>query len=142
MTTATIEQTNIGSCTFLNMTGDLTLVWDDANREKILAVIRKKMAEGYTFFTTKKFMFKRLTRKVKVSPKNIDLVEEIIITDEQFDKMISDMDDRDIATLVKNESASLVKRKGKSEITALQRAKNAEDVIDKNSVAIRPIAGG
>lgn len=141
----TIENTSndyMGSITWLNQCGDIVIVWDEKNRDKILSVIQKKMDEGYTFFTTKKFMYKRLSRKVKVTPKNIDLIEEVIITDEQFDKMVDDMNDRDVATLVRADSARVVKRIGKDKIDAQQIARRAEDVINKNSVAIRPIRGG
>lgn len=140
--TEIIEQEYMGSMTLLCSLGDITITWSEQNRDKILAVIQKKMDEGYTFFTTKKFMYKRLSRKIKVTPKNIDLVEEIIITDEQFDKMVDDMDDRDVATLVRADSARVVKRIGKDKIDAQQIARRAEDVINKNSVAIRPIRGG
>lgn len=140
--TEIIEQEYMGSMTLLCSLGDITITWSEQNRDKILAVIQKKMDEGYTFFTTKKFMYKRLSRKIKITPKNIDLVEEIIITDEQFDKMVDDMDDRDVATLVRADSARVVKRIGKDKIDAQQIARRAEDVINKNSVAIRPIRGG
>jgi hypothetical protein len=133
---------NYGSCTFLNMCGDITIVWDESNKEKILEVIRKKMAEGFTFFTTKSFLFKKLTRRVKVTEKNIENLDEIIITDEQFEKMVADMNDPDVASLVSSNAAGVVKRKGGSELTALQRAKRAEDVVGKDSLAIRPIRGG
>ena len=142
MNTETIEAPTIGTCSFLCMLGDITISWDNYNREQVLELVRKKMKEGYSFFTTKKFMFNKLKREVKITEKNIDVTEEIIITDEQFEKMISDMDDRDIASLVKNENVNVIKRKGKSELTLMQRAQNAEDVIDKDSVAIRPIVGG
>lgn len=142
MNTEVIDQECYGACSFLNACGDITLVWDEHNKEQILEMVRKKMKEGYVFFTTKKIMFNRLKRKVKITEKNIDITEEIIVTDEQFEKMIADMDDRDIATLVKEDRATLVKRKGRSEIATISKANKAEDVIDKNSVAIRPIVGG
>lgn len=142
MNTDIINEEQLGTCAFLNMCGDIVISWDSYNREQVLELVRKKMKEGYSFFTTKKFMFNKLKRKVKITERNIDVTEEIIITDEQFEKMISDMDDRDIASLVKNENVNVIKRKGKSELTLMQRAKKAEDVIDKDSVAIRPIVGG
>lgn len=138
----TINNDYMGSATFLNMTGDIVICWDEQNRDKILELIRKKMKEGYTFFTTKKFMFNKLKRKVKITEKNINVTEEIIITDEQFEKMITDMNDSDVAELVRSNTAEVVKRKGKSELTLHERAKCAEDVIGKDSVAIRPIVGG
>ncbi len=142
MNTEVIEQECYGSCCFMNLCGDIQIVWDEHNKEQILEMVRKKMKEGYVFFTTKKIAFNRLKRKVKITEKNIDQTEEIIVTDKQFEKMISDMDDRDIASLVKNDQATLVKRKGRSEIATIKKANKAEDVIDKNSVAIRPVVGG
>lgn len=132
----------LGTCTFLNMTGDITIVWDEANREKILAMIRKKMDEGFVFFTTKKFLFNKLSRRVKVTKKNLKDIGELIIPDEQFDKMVQDMADRDVAELINSESASLAKRKGSKDLTALTRAKTPEEVVDKDSLAVRPIRGG
>ena len=38
------------SITFLNMTGDITIAWDDTNREQMLALVQEKMAQGYSFF--------------------------------------------------------------------------------------------
>lgn len=46
--TQTAEPSYLGSCTFLNLSGDITIVWDENNREQVLEVIRKKMKEGYT----------------------------------------------------------------------------------------------
>ena len=142
MNTEVIEEPILGTCSFLNMSGDIVIVWNEQNREKVLTLIRKKMAEGYTFFTTKKYMFKKLTRKVKITEKNIDVTEEIIITDAQFDKMVEDMNDKDLATLVRADAAKLGKRTDRSELAGLKCATKAEDVIDKNSVAIRPVVGG
>lgn len=146
MNTATleqpVEQEYMGSIVFMNMLGDVTLCWDEQNKDKILKVIQKKMDEGYTFFTTKKFGFKLFSRKIKVSPKNLHLVEEIILTDEQFDKMVDDFNDKDIAELITTKSATVGKRVKKETLVGMTRAKRAEDVIDKNSVALRPIVGG
>lgn len=138
----TIAVEPLGTCTFLNMTGDITIVWDDDNREKILAMIRKKMDEGFVFFTTKKFLFNKLSRRVKVTKKNLKDVEELIIPDAQFDKMVQDMADRDVAELISSEAACLAKRKGSKDLTAMTRAKNPEDVINRDSLAVRPIRGG
>jgi len=136
------DNTYVGSCTFLNLTGDITIVWDAQNREKVLAVIQKQMDAGVTFFTTKRFLFERFTRTVKVSKSNIGQLSSLIITDDQFDKMVKDMDDSDLAQLVASNSADLVKRKGKTSLAALARAKRAEDVVDCDSVAVRPLRGG
>lgn len=139
-----VEQA-FGSCTFLNMTGDITIVWDEQNREKILEVIRRKMAEGYVFFTTKKYLFGTITRKAQVSKRDLNrgTINEIIITDEQFDKMVADMDDPDVAELVRSDAARMAKRQGsKKALDLVKRAKSAEEVIEGDSVAVRPVRGG
>ena len=132
----------MGTCSFLNMTGDITIAWDESNREKVLEVIRKKMDEGFVFFTTQSFLFHRLTRRVKVTKRNLNSLSEIIVTDEQFDKMVEEMNDRDVAKLVRGDHAELVKRHGSNSLNAMQRAKKAEDVIGRDSLAIRPMHGG
>lgn len=128
--------------TFLNLSGDINITWDDHNKEKILELVRKKMKEGYVFFTTKSYAFDLIKRKVKINQKNIDKVDEIIITDEQFEKMCKGMNDVDVASLVRGGKAELVKPKKKEKIDALKKIERAEDVIDKRSVAIRPLVGG
>ena len=40
------DETVYGCVSFLSMRGDITLVWDEQNRDKILSVIKKKMEEG------------------------------------------------------------------------------------------------
>ena len=141
---ATIEQECYGSLSLLCGLGDITISWDERNKEAVLAMIRKKMDEGYTFFTTKKYLFGKVRRKSEITKKDLkkDNLEDIIITDEQFEKMVSDMDDMDVATLVKNKEVDVVKRVGKKDMTALKKAKCAEDVIAGDSLALRPIRGG
>jgi hypothetical protein len=38
------------SITWLNMTGDVTITWDEQNKEAVLELVRAKMKQGYTFF--------------------------------------------------------------------------------------------
>lgn len=139
-----LEQPAFGSVTFLNMTGDITITYDEHNKEKVLEIIRKKMKEGYAFFTTKPFITKKIQRKVKITSKNIDSVETIIITDEQFEKMCVDMNDSDVAGLIRAGAAGMAKNApgSKKTIEVKERAKKAEDVVGKNAVAFRQFAGG
>lgn len=132
------------SCTFLNMCGDLTIQWDEQNKEHILEVIRRKMKEGYVFFTTKKYLFGQIKRKGEITERDLrrGKLEDIIITDEQFEKMMSDFDDVDLAKLVKNDKARVGKIKKGKEMEAMKKAKTAEEVVESNSVAMKRIAGG
>jgi hypothetical protein len=133
---------HVGSCTFLNMSGDITIVWDENNREQVLEVIRKKMKEGYTFFTTKRFLFDRLSRRVAVTNKNLGEIESLVITDEEFERMVEQMNDADVAALVRDSNVAMTKRRGKKDLAAMARLTKPEDVIERDSLAVRPIAGG
>lgn len=145
---AVLEQTtvteNMYSCTFLCGLGDLTIVWDEQNKEHILEVIRRKMKEGYVFFTTKKYLFGQIKRKGEITERDLrrGKLEDIIITDEQFEKMMADFDDADLAKLVKNDKARVGKIKKGKEMEAMKKAKTAEEVVESNSVAMKRIAGG
>ena len=142
MNTAVIEENY--TCTFLGMLGDLTIQFDSQNKEHVLEVIRKKMKEGYVFFTTKKYLFGKITRKSAITERDIRRgnINDVIITDEEFDKMIKDMQDEDIASLVKNNQANIGKIKKGKDMTAMKKAKSAEEVVESNSVALKPIRGG
>lgn len=132
------------SCTFLNMCGDLTIQWDEQNKEHILEVIRKKMKEGYTFFTTKKYLFGQIKRKSQITERDLrrGSFEDIIITDEQFNKMVEDMHDADLAELITQKKAKVGKIKKGKQLETLKKAKTPEEVIRSNSVALKPIHGG
>ncbi len=132
------------SCTFLGSLGDLTIQWDEQNKEHILEVIRRKMKEGYVFFTTKKYLFGQIKRKGEITERDLrrGKLEDIIITDEQFEKMITDFDDVDLAKLIKNDKARVGKIKKGKEMEAMKKAKTAEEVVESNSVAMKRIAGG
>jgi len=132
------------SCTFLGMLGDLTIQFDEQNKEHVLEVIRKKMKEGYVFFTTKKYLFGQIKRKGQISDRDLRRgnIEDIIIPDEQFEKMIADMDDKDIAGLIVADKARVGKIKKGKEMEAMKKAKTPEEVVESNSVAMKPIRGG
>lgn len=130
------------SVTFLNSTGDVTLTWDETNRSTMLDLIRRKMSQGFVFFTTKKIPLLGLSREVKITVKNIDKVDNLIIHDDDFDKMVSSFDDADIAEVVQSGKAKVAKRGGKTDIETVKRLKTPEEVISNNSLAVRPLAGG
>ena len=132
----------MNSITFLNRTGDITLTWDETNRDKMIELVKKKMDEGFVFFTTKKVPLLEIYRKVKVTKRNIEKIDTLVIPDDEFDKMVKGMDDADIAQCVASGSARVAKRAGKSNIDTVKRLKSPEEVVENNSLALRPIAGG
>ena len=135
---------NQNAITFLNMTGDITITWDDANGEKIKELVRKKMAEGYTFFTMRKVFVEAIQIKRKVGIKGVDKLQNLVIDDEMFEQMIGEMDDRDLAESLKSGSGRLAKCRGASNHPdTVKRAKDADEVLAaRQALAVRPIAGG
>lgn len=142
----TLAETRLNSITFLNMSGDITITWDDSDEErkaKVIALIRKKMSEGYNFFTTKRVPILGIERKVRVSKKNIDTLEKLVIPDNEFDKLVASIHDRDAAELLSTGDAKLAKRKDdKRQREMIQRLDKAEDVAKQQSLAVKPLAGG
>ena len=138
-----VAANEVPSITFLNMTGDITITWDEQNREKVIAMVKKKMAEGYVFFTTKRVPTLRLTRRAKVTERNVDLIDSLIISDEEFEAWSKSMDDMDVASAVREGHAHLSKRQSqRRELDAVKRLKSPEEVVKEQAIAVRPVAGG
>lgn len=137
---AAIEQPSL---TFLNGSGDITITWDEHNKEKIIEMIKKKMAEGYTFFTTKKIPLVKLYRKVKVTEAGLDKCEHVVIDDDAFEKMCKSVDDRDVAEQVRAGNASFARHNlfGKEKAEPVIERDPAK-IADSKAVAVRKIAGG
>ena len=138
---ATIEAVERPSLTFLNGSGDITITWDEHNKEKIIEMIKNKMAEGYTFFTTKKIPLVKLYRKVKVTEASLDKCEHVVIDDDAFEKMVKSVDDSDVAEQVRSGNASFARPKmfGRAE-PVLER--DPRKVADSKAIAVRKVAGG
>lgn len=129
--------------TFLNLTGDITITWDEQNREKILEMVRKKMDEGYHFFTTKKVPLLRLYREVKVTEKNLEGIDKLIISDADFEAWAKSMDDLEVTKAVNEGHAHLSKRQSRNrDMDAVKRLTKAEEVLEEQSIAVRQIQGG
>jgi hypothetical protein len=139
-----VEEINVNAITFLNMSGDITLTWSKENDEKIKALVRKKMAEGYSFFTMRKVIIESIQIKRKIGLKGIDTIKSIIVDDKTFDKMIEEMNDKDLAETLRDGAGNLAKRAGGiKKLEAVERLKSPEDVMKaKQAVAVRPIRGG
>ncbi len=140
---AAVQELPQNSITFLNMTGDITITWTEENRERILELVRQKMKDGYNFFTTKRVPLIGVTRKVRVSNKNIDGLESLVIPDAEFEKLVAGMDDKEVAEVFQQGHAGLAKRKAAGRaFDAMRRLDKAEDVVKEQSLAVRPISGG
>jgi ribosomal protein L12E/L44/L45/RPP1/RPP2 len=138
-----VEQDNVSTITFLNKTGDITITFDEQNADKIKELVRKKMAEGYTFFTMRKVIIESIKIKRKIGPKGIDSITSLIIDDATFDKLVKDLDDKDVAEVLLAGNAQMAKLKGKRVFDAEKVAKTPEEVVKaKSALAFRKVVGG
>ena len=132
------------SITFINLSGDITITWSASDDEKVKEIIRKKIKEGFSFFSLRKVVVDTVKVKRKVGSKGVDKLDNLVIDDETFEKMVSGMHDPDLAQALKLNTTKLAKRRGHSKkYDSIERLKTVEDVIDKRqSLAVRPIVGG
>ena len=136
------------SITFANMSGDITLTWDAQNDDKIKAMVKEKMAAGYTFFTMRKVVIDAIQVKRKLGAKGVDSITSLVIDDAEFDKLVKGIDDKAVGDLLRSGSGQLAKRRSPTralarELITTGRARTPEDVISaRQSVAVRPVLGG
>lgn len=136
---ATVQST----ITFLNKTGDVTITFDAQNAEAIKELVRKKIAQGYSFFTMRKLLIDSIQVKRKIRPKNVDSITSVIIDDATFEKLVNDLDDKDIAEVLLAGSAQMAKLKGKKVFDAIKVAKTPEEVVEsEGTLAFRKVVGG
>ena len=134
-----------GAITFLNMTGDVTITWDESNDAKIKELVAKKIKEGYSFFSMKKVVIDSVKVRRKVGAKGIDKLDNLIIDDETFEKLVKGIDDRDLADTLRLGAGSLSKRRdqAKGKFEGGKRLKDVDEVIKaKQALALKPIRGG
>jgi ribosomal protein L12E/L44/L45/RPP1/RPP2 len=138
-----VEEMNLSCITFLNKTGDVTITFDAQNAEVIKELVRKKMAQGYSFFTMRKLLIDSIQVKRKIKPKNVDSITSVIIDDATFEKLVNDLDDKDVAEVLLAGSAQMVKLKGKKVFDAIKVAKTPEEVVEsEGTLAFRKVVGG
>ena len=129
--------------TFLNKTGDITITFDEQNADKIKELVRKKIAQGYSFFTMRKVVIESIKVKRKISLKGVDSITSLIIDDATFDKLVNDLDDKDIAEVLLAGNAQMAKLKGKKVFDTIGVTKDPEEVVkSKSALAFRKVVGG
>ena len=123
---------NTRYCTFLDMSGDTTLAWDETADEKMLDLIKRKMEEGVTFWLIELRLGGILPpKKTKLTDINkIGDKRAVSLLDEDFIKVL-DTGHAELTTVDSNEETKVVRK-----------AKSAEEVASGKSVATRPLKGG
>lgn len=132
------------SITFLNSTGDITISWEKDKENEMLALIDKKMKDGYTFFLLKPRAGGLLGNK-KVPAENLEQIRQagsVVVPDALAKAVVMNLGDSDVSTAVAAGSATLVSTVKKTTMDSVRRATSAAEVVASQSVAIRPISGG
>ena len=117
--------------TMLNEQGDTTISWTEDRDEEMEAIIKKKMAEGITFFIVERGRGQTLTKR---GPQLIHAEEAyrqraLVIPDEDLAKFVSSGGGEALAT-----SDAPVK---KSKVS-----RDAKEVAKSESVGVKPRRGG
>lgn len=130
------------SITFFNFSGDITITWTADQEENILRMVQKKMEEGYTFLIVKPRLFGLLGQKNIPLKKAQDIKASkgLVIPDVVIDDFVKFIDDDDVAGAIKDGKASLAS--ASDEAVSICKAKDADEVLKNQTVAIRPVVGG
>jgi len=131
--------------TWLNMSGDVTITWDKADEAAMLALIEKKMSEGYSFFLSQPRFFGLLGSR-KVPLKSIDQAQaagKVLADDRLVGHAVSRICDPEVEAVLRENKARLVEStKNSGAVQTTRRAVSAAEVLQNQSVAIRPVVGG
>jgi len=138
MTTTAIQP----SITFLNSTGDITISWEKDKETEMLALIEKKMQAGYTFFILKPRLG-GLLGNAKQPAENIEQVRQSgsVVVPDALAKAMLKLGDDDVSQAVAAGNAQLLPVERPKEME-VQRAATPEEVVQNQSIAMRPIVAG
>lgn len=131
--------------TFLNMSGDVTITWDKSNEPAMLALIQKKMDEGYAFFLVKPRFFGIFgtSKKRMASAKDAQGVGRVAAEDRLVGHAVSRICDAEVESALRENKARLVEpAQTKGPLDTVRRAGSAAEVLSRQAVAVRPVVGG
>lgn len=118
------------SLTLLNGFGDVTIVWDESSDDAIEEIVRKKMAEGVTFFIVEP------VAGGLAAPRRTEVTDPAAIRE----RRAVVVDDADLGAFVSMGLGGLQKTEGRRK--TVRKAKEPKEVAKGRSVAVKPRAGG
>jgi len=129
--------------TWLNRSGDITICWTEQTADQVKELVRRKMAQGYSFFILQPRVLKILgNKKVPLtSPAQLSKAVGVVAPDSMLAELASRLGDIDVEKAVRSGQAKLA-RAPAGEKHTIKRAKSAEEVVRSQSVAVRPVVGG
>ncbi len=133
------------SLTFLNGTGDVTIVWDESNRQAVKEMIALKMAQGFSFFKVRTPGQRGRAAKIK-SPYDLDGLNSVNVSDEVNG---THLHDEDLAKLFEAGQIIIAPRSGfgdnkqyGSDREPLERLKDPEKILNSKTIVTQPLSGG
>ena len=76
--------------TWLNMSGDVTITWDESNREAIIALVAQKMKDGYSFFILEPSALGLGTKKTALKkPSQLNKAVGIVVPEAQVASIVA-----------------------------------------------------
>ena len=149
--------------TFLNETGDVTITWHAESEAAVKALIAKKLAEGYVFFTVRRKLLV-IPTKQRLSLATVVGAKRITMDDEDYSHMVWHMThdelrvlrqkdtasdkalqtatgDKDLSALIKANKIALAVLEGK-DLEPVARATTVEQVMQNQCVATKRVVGG
>lgn len=142
---ATNEQSSLSpAITFLNMSGDVTICWDDSNKDRIRELVTQKMAQGYSFFVLTPRAIPFLPRKKTrlTNPRQLDSAVGVVVTDDVVEAIVGNLGDTDVEAAVKSGAAVLAPAPATRSHNTVRRASSVDEVLRQQTLAVRPITGG
>jgi len=130
------------SITLLDRGGDLTISWNEDNRAQVEALVERKMKEGFSFFIIRPAgkrgraaRLKSTTQMGGLNPQQLKVANTVRgaqLSDEDLLHALTE----GVITLDRSAAPSGNGR------TAARRATSAREVVESQSVAVRPISAG
>lgn len=129
---------------WLNMSGDVTITWDEGNKDVVRALVEQKMAEGYHFFVLQPRFLKFLgNRKVPMKKaSDMDRASGVVMPDAVVNTLVERLGDPQLEELVRKGKARLTPVQRPKTLDTSRRAKTADEVLKSQALAIRPVVGG
>lgn len=138
----------IGSVTLMNSTGDVTIAWDDSNRDKVMAFIQQKMDAKVSFFILEKIpllpvMYPKRVKKIK----NLDGQTSVTMKTKDDKAALAEiakvvLGDAGAESLVQSGAAAVIPPTKSKADAPVKRATSAEQVYNNRSVAVPRVVGG
>lgn len=122
---------DIRAMTLLNESGDTTVVWTEEQDDQMVEIIRKKMAQGVSFFVVEPRFFGILPPKKTL----------LTAPEQATEKRALSIRDEDLIAFVSSGGGEFVKTPPEK-VTGTKREKDPEKVAKSQSIGVKPIVGG